>query len=1282
MRDNFVFVVTACPQSDRELQTFFGPEFSCSNKDVKIFSGLLSDRMFTGFLQMHRIRLCCLDAHSSPTNQNESESTAIYIPIQSLTLSHVPFSSVFSWYFKVPNSDSMVQNVTLCYKDQKLNEKICCNLHLIPFHGNSDLQPDEETSNSWHHDKLVVVGLSKNAPCDFERSVSYAVFPSDDGRYFLHVIKMLKRNKYSLVVQWQDKLGILQPLSSAACMCTMEIRMAAEHLSKSPSCANIGDGSFEVNGILKPVVDAAWKKLFGEYAEGNFSCDELDGASASPMLCSSVLENWCIPDLFELPGCVNEYRSMVDEENCILQCLQNFKSEAVNGDGDEFIGTDENVEPKEAPDKDKALQIVAKISTFSTRAELVESLSACYRDAVENDKPLIACAEEVVNVMKNWSKGKTHEEELTSVLETEIFRTLQDVNEKYKDDSDGKAGECKAHEYELQVLLRLNTMNQFSGDVLSEKFTPQIVEFLRMLMIYLKPPYVTQFLNETVLDRYPNVSQDAIRCIYDELMIPHPNDNSSDDDADLKSDVVTAHTLLNSSPQPDVSSSVEEQIQSSDLPTRTLPRPASFGGVTHKRQIVIPKFKKQKTENNLEKDRPRSKSDDCSGNSSNNNKKVCRNLLTKFGSTTSPRKHFHKKKYVLKTKTVMDTPIKKQVVNAAVHRQMRHRDKSLSVDSRMVIEETPEKSLRNAESDSSDFAPKRKAVKPVILFSLETAEPPVKIPSPEENVTVPPVLKTPIKVSTVKPVKIQPDEKSVLKVPTKFANVEPVKVPSPDANAAVPILKMPIKVSTVKPVKIDKNVVPSLKTPTKFANLETVEIPSPEENVTVSVPIKVSTAEPVKIPSPREKVPILKLPSKFANLAPVKISSPDENDTVPTLLAVSNVEPVKILSPDENDTVPTPLKVSNAEPVKILSPDESVTTLLILKTPTEVSNADPVKISSPDETATVLKMPPEVGNAESVICHELVPSPPLVASHEKPINLKRRHASWPQNCSLNGSATGIDGTPKMTLKRFHSVPTRLSQSAYDFRDSAFTIERIPSTPLHQGETSPSPVALEVPYEAEEKSNSNNSYPEVFYSSDSDFDASETSSPEIPQHTFNGAAVWEIWKDARESDGGDFHQSPKNCYGVEDFVAPLQNSNSVEARANSATDGNSKCNADTQLANSDEIKKVALFGNDISTTKSESSIPKVNSSAISDCFPLAEKTVSTQPTSLAVPSISNNNNNNNHSELDHSANCTTPNSALASPSSASLLHLTSSPVLYIHNNTPKRASSGHWKKRKL
>ncbi|XP_069136972.1 treslin-like [Argopecten irradians] len=439
--------------------------------------------------------------------------------------------------------------------------------------------------------------------------------------------------------------------------------------------------------------------------------------------------------------------------------------QAVNQKGkDDSVSLDSR--SKDKPNTDHLLSK----ADFADEGELMTYLQDVYSGAVCNGTPsLSVCCQTIITVALHYTKERCSskpQEQCIKMLEQVIVLPLSGLREKYVNSSTDEEKQQKIREYQLQVLLRLE-----SESVLSAGETPdmseaddrvdQVVNLLRTLGFVTDPTALSEFMSTTILEMYVHTLPHTLGRIYDDLMQPLPSEleailspnNSADQSVFSQSLLKSDNPGSNMSGLTDTSISQPPSNQSDVLLNRpkrnarrhTLVHHPSLAEVGPKRQIMVKKVEKKREK----KDRQSHKK---SHNSKKKTKdpgsgeKVCRNLFeskkTKLERRQSvavmenigSRQHHSKRLPNLKSpkalkspfksptfrnKKVSETPAHKQKCQAVFSRIEKERHRSRSVTSVQVVEESPVK----ASFQQRDSPSQRKRAMAMLRRSFYSAGP-------------------------------------------------------------------------------------------------------------------------------------------------------------------------------------------------------------------------------------------------------------------------------------------------------------------------------------------------------------------------------------------------------------------------------------------------------------------------------------------------------------------------------------------------------------------------------
>ncbi|CAH2274253.1 treslin [Pelobates cultripes] len=381
-------------------------------------------------------------------------------------------------------------------------------------------------------------------------------------------------------------------------------------------------------------------------------------------------------------------------------------------------------------DKAKSL----KVTGFKSEDELFALLNEDYEKAISvQEDSLLTCAKNAITTIRSYMKSNLPElVEMDCVSRIRhLLKTSKTIRQLY---GNNQKKETKLRECQIQVFLRLEMcaqcpVLQTNTDDL-EQTVEEITDMLRIISLTEDPSFLTKFLNENVLVEYITVMPKILAEIYFSLGTQIPEDlalvlPADDEDSIVHEGITPVYSQPSVSRVPSIPQLVTEEDQLEELRTKsarkrsTITRHRSIAESSQvMRQIEIPK--KQTNKENLysnpvvmveklkmpdpvkpKKDSEATKAKRTLFENKTPTKKCHKMPRSQSVSAVEDLKHKRskssdgiKENYKLLTKKVSETPVRKQISNRLLHKQIKGR-RSESTSNISIVEESPEKDIKD-----------------------------------------------------------------------------------------------------------------------------------------------------------------------------------------------------------------------------------------------------------------------------------------------------------------------------------------------------------------------------------------------------------------------------------------------------------------------------------------------------------------------------------------------------------------------------------------------------------
>ncbi|KAL3193461.1 hypothetical protein MRX96_016818 [Rhipicephalus microplus] len=543
--------------------------------------------------------------------------------------------------------------------------------------------------------------------------------------------------------------------------------------------------SFSVHIVTKPAVRApmALSKNAGrEFANGNRDEMRRIGilwrSSTSSRLekpfAANVLEKWFVPASTSCIVDTSNEQAHSTSQDYLLKLLRReyrTKLAASKAKGEHRIVSDEPKRPVSVPKMRRCLSVSfpvmpasddnmeatsfgrnALIATPSSDVDqLVIHLKECYDAALNAELPasLLTCAQNIVSVVKRFAESQPSElscsETACRVLRTHFTLSCVQIAEKYVNHKDDDSVKRRVNEYQLQALLALEEEVNFQS---ASNCVERVTSLLRTLSFIYNPACASEFLKGIVSSAYLITLKDILMEIAEELNIQIISDEL-DTSLGSEGDIFRLGSVPSMQSQESYLSSIPSSLSlmrgtdsTNTAENKALVRvDLSQPPALEKLQIVVKQASTKDGANDSKSLRKHAKRARTGNAQSNDDEVGCKKSQKSITSTPSA-----KRRRVLKTTFVPETPHGKQGRKAVQRRQELLRKKCSVRITLPVVEETPEKKhfsqpttsksqtpvkhsgleiLSNAEMQyaQGSTTPKR-TLRPKMLFSRVQATPP------------------------------------------------------------------------------------------------------------------------------------------------------------------------------------------------------------------------------------------------------------------------------------------------------------------------------------------------------------------------------------------------------------------------------------------------------------------------------------------------------------------------------------------------------------------------------
>lgn len=353
------------------------------------------------------------------------------------------------------------------------------------------------------------------------------------------------------------------------------------------------------------------------------------------------------------------------------------------------------------------------IKSCSDADQLVAHLRRSYDGALNSELPvaLLTCAQNIVSVVKRFAESEGNDlnsaETARKLLRAHFTVGCIQIAEKYANSKDDTSLKRRVREYQLQALLALEEEANFRE---TSNCVERVTSLLRTLSFIYSPASASEFLKGIVCSTYLTTLKDIIIEIGEELNVPilsdeHDSSLASEGDffqlGSLPS-VQSQESYLSSIP-----SSLNLQRGTDNIACAAEGKTLARVGLSQplapeKRQIVVKQASsKRKAADAMVAKKPakRVKTKDAQGSENE-----CGREKAKQNPPSTPKA---KRRRVLKTTFVPETPHRKQGRKAVQRRQELLRKKFSVTITLPVVEETPEKKSPSGPTTSKTRTPVR-----------------------------------------------------------------------------------------------------------------------------------------------------------------------------------------------------------------------------------------------------------------------------------------------------------------------------------------------------------------------------------------------------------------------------------------------------------------------------------------------------------------------------------------------------------------------------------------------
>lgn len=791
---NYVFNISPCPHTDVDVAAFLGRSATaCADVADEILPAHVRRLLFANasvkFFWIDTTSLeVTLDRGTTASPKLRSAITALggdVICISTLVaagsvclgpdgrvathgpLSAVPFCDVAGSYFSTAIGHKAQQPMTpVVYNGTHIGSAVLC-------HNSSRVTEEPVAAEDWKEIRIL---------CRTQQDARLCIFQSTRVQIFRCAGTSLHTYSKTSATALSEMLACLVNDNGAL---FVELSLNHSCLRHSGFLFPIDYASFSVHIITEPAVMtpmALSENAGKEFADGNRDEMKQMGILWKSSACSrlekpfaaNVLERWFVPTSISCVVDTNSKQAHSTSQDYMLKLLRReyrTKLPVSKGKGEHRIMSDEPTRPVSVPNMRRCLSVSFPVVSASEETieatslsqnalvvtpcsdvdQLVIHLKECYDAALDAELPasLLTCAQNIVSVVKRLAESQQSElsssETACKVLRTHFTLSCVQIAEKYVNHKDDDSFKRRVNEYQLQALLALEEEVNFQP---AGNCVERVTSLLRTLSFIYNPACASEFLKGIVSATYLATLKDILTEIAEELNIQILS-TQLDTSLGSEGDFFQLGSVPSMQSQESYLSSIPSSLslmrgtdstnaaENKALVRVDLSQPLAL----EKRQIVVKQAstKHRGSESkSLRKHAKRARTEDVQ---SNENEVGCKK--SQRGITSTPKA---KRRRVLKTTFVPETPHGKQGRKAVQRRQELLRKKCSVTITLPVVEETPEKKhffqpttsksqtpvkysaveiLSNAEMQyaQSSTTPKR-SLRPKMLFSHVQATPP------------------------------------------------------------------------------------------------------------------------------------------------------------------------------------------------------------------------------------------------------------------------------------------------------------------------------------------------------------------------------------------------------------------------------------------------------------------------------------------------------------------------------------------------------------------------------
>lgn len=790
---NYVFNISPCPHTDSDVAAFLGkPTTAYANVADEILPAHVRRLLFANasvkFFWIDTTPLeGTVDRGSTASPKLRNAITALGGDVVCITtlvaagsvcfgpggrvvtqgpLSAVPFCDVADAYFSTTIEHKAQQPTTpVVYNGTHIGSAVLCQ--------NSRVTKERVASEDWKEIRIL---------CRTQQDARLCIFQSSRVQIFRCAGTSLQTYSKTPATTLSEMLSCLVNDNSAL---FVELSLNHSCLRHSGFLFPIDHASFSVHIVTEPAVispNALVENAGREFSDGNRDDIERTAIMRKSSICShlgkpfaaNVLERWFVPTSINFVVDTSNKQVHSSSQDYMLKMLRReyrTKQPSNKGKGEHRIMSDEPKRPVSMPNMRRCLSAslpVASVSDDNTETisssqkaliatpccdvdQLVIHLKQCYNSALDAELPasLLTCAQNIVSVVKRFAEIQESEisssEAACKVLRTHFTLSCVEIAEKYANHKDDDSFKRRIHEYQLQALLALEEEVNFQP---AGNCVERVTSLLRTLSFIYNPACASEFLKGIVSSTYLATLKDILTEIAEELNIQILS-TELDTSLGSEGDFFQLGSVPSMQSQESYLSSIPSSLgvmrgadnansaDSKPLTRVDLSQPLAL----EKRQIVVKQASTKHKAKDCRASRKLAKRARTGDAQSNENEVGGRKSQRGINSTPKA-----KRRRVLKTTFVPETPHGKQGRKAVQRRQELLRQKCSVTVTLPVVEETPEKKhfsrptisasqtpvkyagveiLSNAEVQyaQGSTTPKR-SLRPKMLFSHVQATPP------------------------------------------------------------------------------------------------------------------------------------------------------------------------------------------------------------------------------------------------------------------------------------------------------------------------------------------------------------------------------------------------------------------------------------------------------------------------------------------------------------------------------------------------------------------------------